>query len=47
MELDAPALKVMQLECIITAKDKEISLLREQLSQDQGVSVQEKPWTQL
>lgn len=36
-ELDSAALKVIQLECIITAKDKEISLLREQLSQDQGV----------
>lgn len=36
-ELDSAGLKVIQLECIIAAKDKEISLLREQLSQDQGV----------
>jgi hypothetical protein len=35
--LDGKALKVLQLECIITSKDKEISLLREQLSQDQEV----------
>jgi hypothetical protein len=35
--LDDNALKVLQLECIITSKDKEISLLREQLSQDQEV----------
>lgn len=30
-------LKIIQLECIIASKDKEISLLREQLSQDQEV----------
>lgn len=40
MELDDAALKVLQLECIITSKDKEISLLREQLSQDQEVGAE-------
>lgn len=37
--LDEAGLKVLQLECIISSKDKEISLLREQLSQDQEVRV--------
>lgn len=35
--LDSPELKIIQLECIIASKDKELSLLREQLSQDQEV----------
>lgn len=35
--LDSPQLKIIQLECIIASKDKELSLLREQLSQDQEV----------
>jgi hypothetical protein len=35
--LDSPELKIIQLECIIASKDKEINLLREQLSQDQEV----------
>jgi len=37
--LDEAGLKVLQLECIISSKDKEISLLREHLSHDQEVGV--------
>jgi hypothetical protein len=32
--IDDTKIKMIQLECIIASKDKEISLLREQLSQD-------------
>lgn len=37
VEQDDSKLKILQLECIIASKDKEISLLREQLSEDQEV----------
>lgn len=39
--LDSPQLKIIQLECIIASKDKELSVLREQLSQDQEVGTSE------
>lgn len=38
--IDDTKIKMIQLECIIASKDREISLLREQLSQDPEVGQQ-------